>query len=99
MNPSEAVEGLAAVIGEQVYIDIAKWHLYLNDAKLHVPLAEQLYPLIIEGKLTEPAVTAALTAMSIQVGGGKQEIPLIQLIPAQCQMHLMDALEEFARDL
>jgi hypothetical protein len=99
MNPAEAVERLAAAIGEQVYIDIAKWHLYLNDAKLHVPLAEQLYPLIAEGKLTEQAVTAALTAMPIKVGGGKQEIPLVQLIPAQCQMQLMDALEAFARDL
>ena len=34
-NTSEAIEALAQDIAENVYIDIAKWHLYLGDAKLN----------------------------------------------------------------
>lgn len=43
-NTREIIEALAAEIGENVYMDIAKWHLYLSDAHLHTVLAEQLYP-------------------------------------------------------
>ncbi|MGL6338716.1 MAG: DUF3181 family protein, partial [Waterburya sp.] len=35
MATTQEIEALAAQIGENVYIDIAKWHLYLNDAHLH----------------------------------------------------------------
>ncbi len=97
MNSSEAIERLAATIGEQVYIDISKWHLYLNDAHLHTPLAEKLYPLLVNRDLSEQAVLDILTAMPVKVGGGKREIPLLELIPLQCQMDLMDALERFAK--
>ncbi|MFN9362055.1 MAG: DUF3181 family protein, partial [Pseudanabaena sp.] len=30
MSITERIEQLAAAIAEDVYIDIAKWHLYLN---------------------------------------------------------------------
>jgi Protein of unknown function (DUF3181) len=99
MNSSEAIERLAVAIGEQVYIDIAKWHLYLNDAHLHTPLAEKIYPLLVDRNLSEAAVLDILTAMPVKVGGGKREIPLLELIPMQCQMNLMDALEEFAKTM
>jgi Protein of unknown function (DUF3181). len=42
-NTTQAIESLAAEIGENVYIDIAKWHLYLSDAHLHTVVAQQLY--------------------------------------------------------
>jgi hypothetical protein len=99
MNSSEAIERLAATIGEQVYIDISKWHLYLNDAHLHTPLAEKIYPLLVDGNLSEQAVLDILGAMMVKVGGGKREIPLLELIPLQCQMDLMDALERFAKEM
>ncbi|MBC6424150.1 MAG: DUF3181 family protein [Hormoscilla sp. SP5CHS1] len=50
-NTTEAIESLAAEIGDKVYIDIAKWHLYLNDAHLHAVLAEQFYPLLADNNL------------------------------------------------
>jgi Protein of unknown function (DUF3181) len=99
MNSSEAIERLAVAIGEQVYVDIAKWHLYLNDAHLHTPLAEKIYPLLVDRNLSEQAVLDILTAMPVKVGGGKREIPLLELIPLQCQMNLMDALEEFEKGM
>jgi hypothetical protein len=98
-NPSEAIEKLAASIGENVYIDVAKWHLYLRDAHLHTTLAEQLYPLLSQGKLQESQVTNVLKGIPVKLGGGKLEVSLADLLPMQSQVHLMDALEDFQREL
>jgi hypothetical protein len=95
MSTTERVEQLAAAIAEDVYIDIAKWHLYLNDAHLHRPLAEKFYPLLLDGKITSTEVNKVLNDMKISVGEGKREIPLIDLIPSSCQNRLLTILEEF----
>lgn len=96
---TEAIEKLAAAIGENVYIDVAKWHLYLSDAHLHTTLAERLYPLLTKGAVSESDVNSALKGIPVKLGGGKVELPLSDLLPMQSQVHLMDALEEFQRDL
>lgn len=96
---SEAIEKLAASIGENVYIDVAKWHLYLRDAHLHTALAEQLYPLLKGGKVAENQVVDLLKRTPVKLGGGKTEVPLADLLPMQSQVHLMDVLEDFQRDL
>jgi len=99
MNNSETVEQLAAAIAEAVYIDIAKWHLYLNDAHLHTPLAEQFYQLISDRtSITNKVVTEVLTNTKVKVGGGKLEIPLIDLVPTQVQSRLLDILEKFSKN-
>jgi len=94
-NSTEGIEKLAAAIGEAVYIDVAKWHLYLRDAHLHTVLAEQLYP-ILSQKVTEEQVLQILRNIPVKLGGGKLEITLADLLPMQSQMHLMDIIEEFA---
>lgn len=94
-NSTEAIESLAADIGDNIYIDIAKWHLYLRDAHLHTTLAERFYPLLSEGNVEEAQVTQILQGIPVKVGGGKREVPLSDLIPMQCQMSLIDLLEEF----
>jgi Protein of unknown function (DUF3181) len=71
----------------------------LNDAHLHTPLAEKIYPLLADGDLSEQAVLDILTTMMVKVGGGKRELPLLELIPLQCQMDLMDALERFVKEM
>ncbi|GAB4374300.1 MAG: DUF3181 family protein [Elainellaceae cyanobacterium] len=96
---SEIIEKLAASIGENVYIDVAKWHLYLRDAHLHTPLAERLYPMLSKGNLPENQVVDVLKAMTVKLGGGKLEVSLADLLPMQAQVHLMDVIEEFQRDL
>ncbi|MEG4108069.1 DUF3181 family protein [Microcoleus sp. S13_C5] len=98
-NTTQAIESLAAEIGEHVYIDIAKWHLYLNDAHLHTVVAEQLYPMLEDGKLDADKVGQVLQGISVKLGGGKREVPLADLIPMQCQVQLMDVLEEFQRKM
>ncbi|MBI4784708.1 MAG: DUF3181 family protein [Oscillatoriophycideae cyanobacterium NC_groundwater_1537_Pr4_S-0.65um_50_18] len=99
VGSSEAIEKLAGAIGENVYMDVAKWHLYLRDAHLHTALAEQLYPLLSKGSVLEDQVLDILKGISIKLGGGKREVPLSDLLPMQSQVHLMDVIEEFQHDL
>ncbi|MDX2253918.1 MAG: DUF3181 family protein [Pseudanabaenaceae cyanobacterium bins.39] len=94
MNTSEQIEQLAAAIAEDVYLDIAKWHLYLNDAHLHRPLAEKFYAMLPSG-VGASEVKQVLQTTMLTVGGGKREIPLIDLIPDSCQKRLVDILENF----
>lgn len=95
IGSTETIEALAAEIGEVVYLDVAKWHLYLNDAKLHIPVAQRLYPLLAEGDLTEDAVQAILADIPITLGAGRRQVPLRDLIPTGCMGDLMRALEDF----
>ena len=94
MSTSERIEQLAAAIAEDIYIDIAKWHLYLNDAHLHRPLAEKFYPMLPD-KITSQDVSKVLNETAIAIGGGKREIPLSDLIPSFCQDRLLTILEGF----
>jgi hypothetical protein len=98
-SESELIEALAADIGKEVYIDVAKWHLYLSDAKLHIPLAEQLYALLVGNTVSEEAVQTVLQGITVKLGGGKRELPLADLLPMQSQVFLMEVLEKFARQL
>ncbi|WP_236095875.1 DUF3181 family protein [Lyngbya confervoides] len=92
---SRDIEELAADIGRDVYIDVAKWHLYLADAHLHTVLAEQFAPYLEAGEVTEPLLQRILAEHQVAVGGGKRQIPLTDLLPVQSQVALMDILEEY----
>ncbi|WP_445636298.1 Thylakoid-associated protein [Nostoc sp. DSM 114161] len=98
-NTTELLEALAAEIGENVYIDVAKWHLYLSNAKLHTIVAEKLYPLITSNSVSEDKVTQVLESIPVKIGGGKRELPLIDLLPLQSQVTLVDILEKYLREL
>ena len=97
LNTTDAIETLAAEIGENIYIDVAKWHLYLREAHLHTTLAEQIYPLLTSNSLEEDRVVQILQNIPVKLGGGKREVPLADLLPMQCQVNLMDLLEEYQR--
>ncbi len=100
-NPTttESIEALAAEIGDNIYLDIAKWHLYLATANLHTNVAQQLYPLLAGGPIDESSVIHVLGSIPIKLGAGRREVPLIDLIPVQGQVNLMDILEEFQRKM
>ncbi|AFZ59211.1 DUF3181 family protein [Anabaena cylindrica FACHB-243] len=98
-NTTELLEALASEIGENVYLDIAKWHLYLSNAKMHTILAEQLYPLITSKTVNEDRVLQLLASIPVKIGGGRKEIPLIDLLPLQCQVTLVDILEKYQREI
>ncbi|MGB8701677.1 MAG: DUF3181 family protein [Thermosynechococcaceae cyanobacterium] len=96
---SEDIEALAAEIGQSIYIDVAKWHLYLTEAHLDTVLAERFAPMLLAGEPDEGQVMQVLSDISVQVGGGKRELPLTDLLPAQCQVNLMDLLADFQQRL
>ena len=98
-NTTQEIESLAAEIGDNIYIDVAKWHLYLKDAHLHTVVAEQLYPLLTNRNLDTDRVAEVLKGIPVKLGGGKREMPLGDLVPMQCQVQLMDILEEFQRQM
>lgn len=99
-NTTELLEALAAEIGENVYIDIAKWHLHLSDAKLHTVVAEKVYPLITANKpIKEEEVIQVLESIRVKIGGGRKELPLIDFLPLQCQVSLIDILEKYQQDI
>ncbi len=98
-NTTELLEALASDIGANIYIDIAKWHLYLADAKLHTTLAEKLYPLITAETVDEHQVRQVLASIPVEIGGGRKQINLIDLIPLQCQVDLVNTLEKYQREI
>jgi hypothetical protein len=98
MASTPEIEALAAEIGENIYLDIAKWHLYLSEAHLHTVLAEKFYLLIEDDNLSESAVSKILEETTIKIGGGKKTLPLTDFLPMQCQVSLMDLLEEFQKN-
>ena len=99
MASTPDIEALAAQIGENVYIDVAKWHLYLNDAHLHTVVAEKVYPLLESNSLSEGAVTNILQDIPVKLGGGKTQLALNELLPMQCIINLLDLLEEYQKDM
>ncbi len=97
-NNSEQLETLASEIGDKIYIDVAKWHLYLKEAKLHTILAEKAYPFLAAGNITGDKVNEILSQVVVPLGGGRKEVPLSDLLPVACQASLLDILQEFARN-
>ncbi|CAC5340841.1 MULTISPECIES: DUF3181 family protein [Planktothrix] len=93
------LEKLASEIGENIYIDIAKWHLYLANAHLHTQLAEQLCPLLDQGDFSESDVQQVLQKISVTLGGGKQTTSLVNLIPNTGIQDLVKILKDFQEDL
>lgn len=98
-STAETLDALAAAFGDRVYLDVAKWHLYLQDAKLHTPLAEKLLPLLDTRTLSAATVDQVLQEMTVPVGGGQRQLSLKELIPAAGQADLLAILEDFERDL
>lgn len=99
MASTPEIEALAAQIGDNVYIDVAKWHLYLSDAHLHTLVAERVYPLLEANSLNEDAVTNLLQEIPVKLGGGNKELPLLDLLPMQSKVNLLDLLEEYQRNM
>ena len=95
---SQEIEALAALIGEAAYLDVAKWHLYLNDAKLHLPLAEQVYPLLQDDRLSLDTLKSCLKDFGVSIGAGQRQIPLLDLLPQTCVNTLYQVLEDYQRD-
>jgi len=93
------IETLAATIADKIYIDVAKWHLYLGDAKLHTPLAEAFFPDLEDRSIDEAKVEAVLRQTVVPLGGDRTTVPLRDLIPRAVQADLLELLENFQNEL
>ena len=96
---TEFIETLAAEIGSNAYIEVVKWRLRLDDAHLHVLLAERFYPLLERNDLTEDAVLQILRDVPVSLGGGRREVPLLDCLSEACQQDLIRILEMSQRSL
>ena len=88
------LQDLQTAVADRLYVQISGWHLYLGDAKLARPLAEELAGLLDQG----PAVAArqGLERLQVPVGGGSTKLPLSRLIPPGQLIDLEDILESFS---
>ncbi|MDS3861817.1 DUF3181 family protein [Thermosynechococcaceae cyanobacterium BACA0444] len=96
---TEILEKLAADIGRDVYIDIARWHLYLAEAHLHTVLASEFYPYLSGKPLQAADVKAVLAKIPVKLGGGQAELPLSVLIPPSAQAQLLEILQNWQQEL
>ncbi len=96
-NTTQDIENLAAQIGDNIYIDVAKWHLYLREAHLHSVVAEKVFPLLENNSLSENAVMSILREIKVTLGGGHLQVSLADLLPSKCQIDLIDLLEEYQK--
>jgi hypothetical protein len=49
--------------------------------------------------VNEDQVIAVLESITVKVGGGRKELSLIDLLPLQCQVALVDILEKYQREI
>lgn len=87
------LEELTQAIADRLYVEVAQWHLYLGDAGLAAPLAQECAGRLDQG----PAVCArqALEAVQVPIGGGATRLPLARLIPANQLRDLEELLEPY----
>mgnify|MGYP003954368397 CR=1 FL=1 len=94
LEPSE-LRDLKASIADNLYMQIASWHLYLGDAGLAEELA-----LECNSKLDQGANVAArqgLEAVQVQLAGGSTRLPLARLIPPSQLFDLEEILTPYCR--
>ncbi|WP_030007353.1 DUF3181 family protein [Picosynechococcus sp. NKBG042902] len=89
------IEKLAAEIGENIYIDVSGWHLYLTDAHLHTTVAEKIFPAIEDRAVDEAKVMDVLRSIQVPLGGKQAFVTLAQLIPTAGQGDLLKLLEDY----
>ncbi|MFQ3678914.1 MAG: DUF3181 family protein [Pseudanabaenaceae cyanobacterium] len=93
---NEMLEQLAALVAAETYLDVARWHLYLNDAKLDRRVAEACGDLLAAGQVNPTAVADCLRQIEVPLGGGKTTLPLWALVPETAIARLTQTLQEFA---
>ncbi|MFN7677117.1 MAG: DUF3181 family protein [Cyanobacteriota bacterium] len=87
------LEDLTRSLGDRLYLEVAQWHLYLGDAGLAAPLAEEC-----AGRLDQGAAVCArqaLEAVQVPIGGGATRLPLARLIPAGQLRDLEELLDPY----
>jgi len=79
----------------------ARRHLFLKDAKYHVPLARIVSQRIAAdgNRFDEVSITQILKECPVKVGGGKSQVKLFDLMPNMCVQDFLKIAEDYADDL
>lgn len=85
------ISDLENIIGDQIYIRIENWNLYLGDAGLARRLAIELLSNLEKG--SKEATKLCLEELLVKVGDGNKNVPLSSLIPASQINELEDILD------
>jgi hypothetical protein len=95
------ISELAENLGSDVYMDINGWHLFLKDAKYHIPLARIVSNRIAAdgNRFDEQAVLQILKDCPVKVGGGKSTVKLFDLMPNMCVQDFTKIVEDYVDDL
>jgi hypothetical protein len=88
------LEDLSKAIADRLYIQVASWHLYLGDAGLAEPLAQEGAARLELG--AEVAARQALEAVQVPIAGGTTRLPLARLLPAAQLRDLEELLQPYA---
>lgn len=99
-----AYEDLSYKIGHDVYIDVGGWHLFLREVKaakglnLAQALAQQFGQDIASQKYSKNSFEEVLKKVPVKLGGGKAQLPLLDLLPSACVQDLERILADFEKD-
>ena len=82
-------------------VDPERGHLFLRDAKYHVPLARIVSQRIAAdgNRFEEDAIMQILKDCPVKIGGGKSTVKLFDLMPNICVQDFMKIAEDYADDL
>jgi hypothetical protein len=89
---------LASKIGDDIYIDVNGWHLFLKDVsaakdlKMHQALAQQIGEQASGGQLD---LKGLLEKVPVKIGGGKTKVSLLDAIPSAGVQDLERIVEDF----
>lgn len=87
-----------------MYIDVGGWHLFLREVKaakglnLAQALAQQFGQDIASQKYSKNSFEEVLKKVPVKLGGGKAQLPLLDLLPSACVQDLERILADFERD-
>ena len=86
---------LELAIADSLYIQVAKWHLYLGDAGLAEELALECNAKLDQG--AKIAARQAVEDIQVQLGDGSNRVPLSSLITPSQINDLEEILETYCR--
>jgi hypothetical protein len=97
-------EELAFKIGDQCYIDVQGWHLYLKDVKIasgsSVTMADALAEKLGSNiqSFNQPMLDALLAKVPVKLGQGKATLSLADVMPSRGVQDLAEICEKYKRD-
>lgn len=97
-------EELAFKIGDQCYIDVQGWHLYLKDVKIasgsSVTMADALAEKLGSNiqSFNQPMLDALLAKVPVNLGQGKATLSLADVMPSRGVQDLAEICEKYKRD-